>query len=78
MVNGAFHFLAGADDFGLQHHDAFGQFLDRKRVEVLPRKLSSDVVGATGKIVGVHRMQGWASRGGSQAAQSLRIRAVKP
>lgn len=54
MVNGAFHLLPAAGDFCFEQLDALGQFLDRKRVEVLPGELHGGVVLATGKIGLVH------------------------
>ncbi len=55
MVNGAFYFFAAAADFGLQCRDTRFEFLDRKRIEVLPRELRGRIVMTTRKIlVGVH------------------------
>ncbi len=58
MINGAVYFHPTSLDLRFQRRDALVQFLDRKRIEVLPRELEKQVVLATRKIfVGVHHPQ---------------------
>ncbi len=55
MVNGEIGLGPGTDDLGLQRGDPTLQFLDRKRIEILPRQLGEEVVVTLrGKIVGLH------------------------
>lgn len=55
MVNGAFNFCFGSRNFTFERRDALVQFIDRKGIEVLRRKLAEEVVLATRKVfVGVH------------------------
>lgn len=54
-MNRALNLCATSLDLGFERGDALVQFLDRKRIEVLPRELEKQVVLATRKIfVGVH------------------------
>jgi NADPH:quinone reductase len=73
MVNGAFHLLPAARDFRFEQLDALGQFLDRKRVEVLPGQLRGGVVLATGKIGLVH----CSAASGAAWVMSSRARVIK-
>lgn len=69
MVNGAFHLLPATRDFRFEQLDTLGQFLDRKRVEILPGELRGGVVLATGKIGLVHC---------SAASDAIRVKSSDP
>lgn len=55
MINGAFDSLPAARDLRFEKLDSRIELFHRKRIEILPGELGGRVVGATGKIVGVHR-----------------------
>ena len=56
MVNGAFFSRSGPGDLRLEQLDAFLQFLDRERIEILLAQLLGEIVLATRKVfVGFHR-----------------------
>lgn len=55
MVNGALNLFSTSDDLGFQQRDSRLKFGNRKRIKVLARQLTCEIVGSTGKIfVGVH------------------------
>ncbi len=56
MVNGALHLYLASRDLGFEQRDALFEFLDRKRIEILPAELCRKIVLAAGKVfVRVHR-----------------------
>jgi hypothetical protein len=58
MVNSAFNFLPNAQNFAFKRRDPRVQFIDGKRVNILPQQLCQRIIRSLGqKIIGVHRVK---------------------
>jgi hypothetical protein len=58
MINCGLQLLSDAGDLCFQSRDARGQFLDRKRIEILAAERDERVVGAAGQdFVRIHVVQ---------------------